>query len=200
MRADAVVFALICTSLALGCGSEKNRGAPDGGSGTPGTGGSSGSTGSAGSSGASAGSTGSSGASGGSGASDGAGGSSDGSGGTGGSQGADDGGTADSGIDAGPVDCLASPQVFPVFDRVCWDDFWCAVAIHQTDCCGNRQAVGVLHPELERFDPAERICKSQYPACGCPAGPVTTDTGQTATDVSTIKVQCRNNVCTSYVP
>jgi hypothetical protein len=199
MRAGAVVFALICSIHAVGCGSDKNHGTLDGGSGSAGSGGSSGSAG--GSGGSTGGSAGSSvGASGVSGGSTGGSGATGGSGGTAGSQGTGDGGAVDSGIDAGLVDCMASPQVFPVFDRVCWDDFWCAVAIHQTDCCGNRKALGVLHPELERFDPAERICKSQYPACGCPAGPVTTDTGQTATDVSTIKVQCRNNVCTTFVP
>jgi hypothetical protein len=195
---------LIFASLLSGCGSDETRAAQDGGSGAGGSAGSSGgSGGSAGSSG-STGSGGSSGTGGSTGGSSGTGGGSAGSSGmagSGGAAGADDAGTTDSGTDAAPaVDCLASPQVFPTFDRVCWDDFWCAVLLHQTDCCGNQKALGMLHPEFERLTPSEQICKSQYPRCGCPQGPIVTDTGQTATDQAQIKVQCRANVCTSYVP
>ena len=151
---------------------------------------------------AAAASTGGSGAStGGSGAStDGSAGSSDGSAGSGGSLGASDGGRADASIDAGDVRCVDTPAVFPKFDAACWDNTWCAIGFHQVDCCGNLFALGMLHPELERFAAAEKICKAQYPGCGCPTGPTTTDTGQTATDVSKIAVECRAGTCTTFVP
>ena len=58
----------------------------------------------------------------------------------------------------------------------------------------------MLHPELERFAAAEKICKAQYPRCGCPTGPFKTDTGQTATDAAKIAVECRAGACTTYVP
>ena len=203
MRAGSLAFVLIFSGLALSCGSDEKRDSPDGGSGSTGTGGSRGSSGgSGGPTGGSAGSPGgSSGTAGdGGGSTGGSGGSTGGSAGTGGSQGADDGGALDGGIDAGAVNCAASPQVFPVFDRACWDDLWCSTVFHQTDCCGNRKALGMLHPETERFAVVERVCQSQYPRCGCPSGPTTTDTGQTATDDSMIKVQCREGLCTTYVP
>jgi hypothetical protein len=200
MLARSLVAGLIFASLSSGCGSDETRAAQDGGSGAGGSagsnGGSAGSTGSGGSSG-SAGATGGTGGSSGTGGGDG----SSGTAGSGGSAGANDAGPTDSGTDAAPaVDCLASPQVFPSFDRVCWDDFWCAVLLHQIDCCGNVKALGMLHPEFERLGPSEQVCKSQYPLCDCAGGTITTDTGQTATDGSQVKVQCRANVCTSYVP
>jgi hypothetical protein len=207
MLGRTLLAGLIFASLLAGCGSDENRAARDGGSGSNGAGGSAGSSGgSSGStgSGGSNGSDGSGGSGGSTGGSSGTGGGGDGStgaAGSGGAVGADDAGTTDSGTDAAPaVDCLASPQVFPTFDRVCWDDFWCAVLLHQTDCCGNQRALGMLHPEFERLTPSEQVCKSQYPACDCAGGNITTDTGQTATVASQIKVQCRANVCTSYVP
>jgi hypothetical protein len=182
MRCDHLSQALILSALAVSCGSSEGNekvGVTDGGSGTSGTGGAGGSGGSSGSPGGSAG---------------------DAAGGSTGSSGTGSGGTAEAGIDAGEVNCVGTPQVFPEFDRACWDDSWCAIGFHQTDCCGNRVALGMLHPEVVRFDVAEQICRSQYPGCGCPAGPATTDTGQTATDDSLIKVACRAGACTTYVP
>jgi hypothetical protein len=193
---------LIFASFLPGCGSDETRASVDGGSGSAGAGGSGGSGGAGGTTGSGA-STGSGGSSGRGGSTGGVSGASDGatSDGSGGALGADDGSAHDAGSDAAlAVDCVASPQVFPTFDRACWDDLWCSVLFHQIDCCGNLKALGMLHPELERLASSEQLCKSQYPACDCAGGTITTDTGQTATDGSQVKVQCRSGLCTTYVP
>ena len=222
MLIRAAGLGLIFASLALGCGSSETRATTDGGSGASGA---AGSGAAGGNSGSNAGGTGAS--TGGGGSGGGAGGSSGNGGslgaGAGGTSASDSGtaGDSSSGTDAGgeagtllcaasggrtesvesdDVFCNAMSASFPKFDRACWDDFWCVVALHQVDCCGNVLATGILHPEEPCFNAAESICRSQYPGCGCPSGPIKTDTGQTAADPSQIKVQCRSGVCTTYVP
>lgn len=116
---------------------------------------------------------------------------------------AGDGGDAagSSGADgSAEVRCTGGAASFPNFDRACWESEWCTIAFHQVDCCGNRVALGILHPELEHFQAVEAVCQAQYPACGCPSGPTRTDTGQMASDEAAIKVECRAGICTSYVP
>jgi hypothetical protein len=123
-----------------------------------------------------------------------------GSGGQGGAEASHDATSEGGAAGLGPIACTDDPPQFPSFDRACWDATWCVVAFHRVDCCGTRLATSMLHTELERFDPAEAICDAQYPDCRCAAGPTQTDSGQTAVDESTIKVECRSGVCTSFVP
>lgn len=105
-------------------------------------------------------------------------------------------------------DCAPEPVIcsgpgaprFPTFDKSCVADRECVVVTHQTDCCGNSEAIGVNAGQQMSFDDAERICRSQYPACGCPARPPVAEDGQSANDPSRIAVSCRGGQCTSYVP
>jgi hypothetical protein len=89
---------------------------------------------------------------------------------------------------------------FSQFERACWDDSWCDIAFHQLDCCGSRTAMGIFHTAVASFDAAEQTCAASYPACECAAQATTTDTGQATSDESTIAVQCRSGLCTTYVP
>lgn len=113
----------------------------------------------------------------------------------------DAGSTRDAGStgDAGAATCAFADDL----ERGCGDDANCVVGVHQTDCCGNTSALGMNHSERDRFDAAESACRATYPLCGCPSGPTTTDSGETAFDVATIQVGCiasgPTRVCMTYV-
>lgn len=113
--------------------------------------------------------------------------------------GADGGGSDGGSFDGGAPTCAFVDDL----ERGCGADANCVVGVHQTDCCGNTHAVGMNHSERDRFDAAEAACRATYPACGCPAGPTTTDSGETAFDASAIQVGCiqsgASRVCTTYV-
>ena len=101
---------------------------------------------------------------------------------------------------------IAVTEVIPVIraDAAgCTGDENCVIGVHQTDCCGSSYAYGFNHSERDRFDTLEPPCRATYPGCGCPAGPTQTDSGETATDASTIQVACvaqgPERVCVTYV-
>src|SRR5262249_52278629 len=51
-------------------------------------------------------------------------------------------GEGGAGTGGGPVvDC--SSGVFPTFGKTCVADTDCAIAFHQTSCCGTRSAIGI---------------------------------------------------------
>lgn len=108
-------------------------------------------------------------------------------------------------LDAGPpaVDAGAACDFADSLERGCGDDTNCVVGVHQTDCCGNTVAIGMNHSERDRFDALEPICRASYPGCGCPNGPTTTDTGETAFDPATIQAACvivgTGRMCRTYV-
>ncbi len=106
------------------------------------------------------------------------------------------------GADGGPsvVQCNARPQVFPGFDRACSSAGGCFVALHQTDCCGTQVALGISLSEQDSFTAAEATCRSQYIRCACPPAPTKTDTGQITPSPQQIAVDCRAQVCTTFVP
>jgi hypothetical protein len=88
-------------------------------------------------------------------------------------------------------------------DRHCAIDDDCAVAVHQTDCCGNTFAIGLNHADHTRFDASEPACAASYPRCGCPTGPTRTDSNETAPDPATIHAGCITSgptkQCRTYV-
>ena len=86
---------------------------------------------------------------------------------TGGTGGASTGGTGG----AGAVDCSKQPIVFPSFERGCTNAQSCVVEAHQIDCCGSQLITGINHSAKVAYEAAEKTCESQYPACGCAAGP-----------------------------
>ncbi len=118
--------------------------------------------------------------------------------------GATDASTADGGaVDGGAVDGGGVCDFVGGLSRGCSADANCIVAIHQVDCCGTLTAVGLNHSERDPFDTAEAACLATYPACGCAGSPTTTDSGEIATDTSSIQVGCISRgpagVCMTYV-
>jgi hypothetical protein len=94
---------------------------------------------------------------------------------------------------------IMCPGVFPQFDKTCSNDDDCAVVIHTTDCCGNSVALGINEVEVDAFEAAEAICDSQYPPCGCPAGPTLAEDGNQVFDPDQLAVECTMGSCTSFV-
>lgn len=102
--------------------------------------------------------------------------------------------------DAGAeIVCGASDRgSFPTFDRSCGAATDCVVALHQTDCCGSRRAMGINAGQRDAFNRAEAVCRPMYRECGCPAGIPTTDDGASADPFTTIPVECRTGTCTTF--
>jgi hypothetical protein len=102
-------------------------------------------------------------------------------------------------FDAGAPDvvlCTAAPPVFPSFDRQCNIDSDCALARHQTDCCGSIHVMGISSYEQARFDGAEARCEAQYPECMC-IGNEFADDMTTPASGPMPYVRCTLGVCTS---
>lgn len=95
---------------------------------------------------------------------------------------------ADAGRDAAPYDAGNPCDSIDGLDRSCTfgDDSTCAAALHQVDCCGTYVSIGIGADERARFANLERLCEGTYPACDCPPGPTTTDSGETYTDPAAI--------------
>jgi len=107
-----------------------------------------------------------------------------------------DGEPGDGDGDGEPIMC---PGVFPTFDKSCGSDEQCVIAIHTTDCCGNSVALGINEAELADFQAAEAICDSQYPPCGCPAGPTMAEDGQAVENPRKLVVGCVDGSCMTSV-
>ena len=117
-----------------------------------------------------------------------------------------DGGATDGApTDTRPDSLTCDPSSFPTFDRGCGSDENCSFSLHQSDCCGNVAALGFNHGEKTRFDAAETAYRAACPAaCGCPAGPIMTDSGTTTFDKSKVGVRCvgaatGTGTCKTYV-
>jgi hypothetical protein len=67
----------------------------------------------------------------------------------------------------------------------------CATQVHELDCCGARAVYGINHGARTTLCPAEASCTAQYatPAT-CTDASITTDTGETTTDISNVKLRC----------
>lgn len=92
------------------------------------------------------------------------------------------------------------PTTFPGFDNSCVEYDDCVAVAHQHDCCGNMHMVGINRTSLEAFEAAETDCRAEYPACGCPVGPLTTDAGTDAWEEGIVEAMCREGICWTYVP
>lgn len=113
-----------------------------------------------------------------------------------------DSGPADTGVpDAGPdtgstILCTGGTDAeFPDFGESCATNADCTVVLHQVDCCGTLEALGIRLDEAGAFAAAEAVCVSQYGACGCASQPTTDDTGATGT---TFFAACEAGTCVSH--
>jgi hypothetical protein len=107
--------------------------------------------------------------------------------------------TRDSGTGCDTVMCSGSNSSFPTFDKTCSNVDDCAIAIHQSNCCGATLAIGITKAEQDRFAADEKTCVDQYPLCGCPATPTITEDGQAQTAGKMIIVQCQSGRCMTTV-
>lgn len=117
-----------------------------------------------------------------------------------GDSGGSDPGDPGNGHDTGQaVECGSFPPVFPDFDESCQEDQDCVVVFHQVNCCGTQGAWGIAASAQAAFHQAEEVCRSQFPACGCPAFATEADDGNTAWDAGQFAVRCRSGECFSFV-
>lgn len=101
---------------------------------------------------------------------------------------------------ASAVQCASTARApFPHFAKRCTTERDCAIGTHQIDCCGSTAAIGISSFERRRFEMAEGTCRTQYPACGCPAQPTIAEDGQFVLDPARLVVQCINTFCTTSV-
>lgn len=114
-----------------------------------------------------------------------------------------DGGGADGGgADGGDVvQCSGAAPSFPSFNKSCAVAADCIVAVHQINCCGSQRALGVNLAEKARFDADEKVCRAQYPRCGCPTLPTVADDGKSSQrgDGSDIGVGCSAGACATFI-
>lgn len=102
--------------------------------------------------------------------------------------------------DAGEaIRCGGEDASFPTFATDCAGDGDCALAVHQTNCCGDHAALGLARTERARFDAAEATCRAMYPGCGCPTRGTLADDGQWSTDPAALRVACRAGRCVTSV-
>ncbi len=100
---------------------------------------------------------------------------------------------------ADDVQCSPGDPVFPSFDMSCQSDGDCAVAVHQVNCCGTRQALGINANEIGRFTEDEAICEAQYPSCDCADFGIRADDGQSTYNPKDLGVICADGACTTFV-
>jgi len=123
-----------------------------------------------------------------------------GTGGDGGGTGGTDGTGGTSGTGGEGIQCGTEPVTFPEFDKSCVGNEDCALVFHTISCCGTDVAWGINVDEVPAFDAAEAICDSQFPGCGCPAGPTEAEDGNTGMSPDDFAVTCDAGTCMSYVP
>jgi hypothetical protein len=122
---------------------------------------------------------------------------------------ATDGGGDDAAASCAGMQCAGFPTTFV---RGCTNDQSCVGELHQTDCCGSIRVMGVNHDQATIFCPAEYGtagvggCRRSYPNPPmCSSNTLTTDTGETTTDMSRVATHCVMDpgssvgTCTSYV-
>src|SRR5262245_56782819 len=80
-------------------------------------------------------------------------------------------GSSASQTDGGTAAC----QQISALDRSCTTTTDCIAVLHTTSCCGSQAWLGLRATEGQRFTMLEPACDATYPACGCAAGPPTTD-------------------------
>src|SRR5204863_674199 len=107
--------------------------------------------------------------------------------------------TTDGGV-TDAVRCTGPDPTFPTFEKGCTNDASCVLVRHTTSCCGSQLFMGINHSELARFQAAESICDSQYPACGCASQGADAEDGTLVPwgSENLIAVSCLNGTCLSH--
>ncbi len=77
----------------------------------------------------------------------------------------------------------------------------CVVQLHQSDCCGATRAYGINHGARTELCPAETACVASYPSpASCTDNTITTDTGETTTMMSNVKIRIVNPAPCGFDP
>jgi hypothetical protein len=119
--------------------------------------------------------------------------------GTGGSAGGR-GGAGGSAAGGGAGGTMSICQAVLALDRSCTTPADCFAGVHTSNCCGQAQVVGFNLAAKTQFDTFEAQCDAGYPACGCAAGPPTTDDGSRLGSDGQVGVTCVQGKCTTFVP
>jgi len=120
-----------------------------------------------------------------------------GQGGSGGSGTGGSGGSAGNGA-AGGAGGASPCQMVLALDRSCTSASDCFAAVHQTNCCGQREFIGIRTSAQAQYQDLEPKCEATYPACGCAEGQPTTDDGSKIQFSATPDVTCVQAVCTTF--
>lgn len=128
-------------------------------------------------------------------------------GGTGDAGPTDDGGTGtdaatDSGLPAcAGMECTDYAAALSAAPRGATSLDNCVIQLHQTDCCGANRAYGVNHAARDTLCPAEDACVATYPTTpGCTDATITTDTGETTTNMDDVRVRIVDGTPCSFDP
>lgn len=110
-------------------------------------------------------------------------------GGTGGSAGKGGGGGA-----GGTSPC----QAVLALDRSCTTAADCFAGSHQTNCCGQREFIGIRTSAQAQYQDLEPKCEATYPACDCAETQPTADDGSKIQFTATPGVTCLQGICTTF--
>jgi hypothetical protein len=89
---------------------------------------------------------------------------------------------------------------FPDFAKGCDTNAGCVVALHQVDCCGSKDAIGIALAQQAAFTTAEATWDSTCPACRCAPQPTTAEDGRMCAS-NAVTVACDNNhMCRTACP
>ena len=83
-------------------------------------------------------------------------------------------------------------------DRACTSAADCFAATHQTNCCGQREFVGIARTAQVQYQDLEPKCQATYPACGCAERQPTTDDGSTVRFDAMPGIACVQGICTTF--
>ncbi len=98
------------------------------------------------------------------------------------------------------VQCGGSKGQFPAFSKACSADADCVVVQHQINCCGTKIAIGIGKDEQAAFAAAEKLCQSQYPACGCAQFETVAEDGYSTWQDNEFVAKCQEGICRATVP
>jgi hypothetical protein len=100
----------------------------------------------------------------------------------------------------GNVTCQYGPGFVQQFDKTCVEYTDCTTEVIAADCCGTLFVVGVNLFDAASLRTAWAACVPNLARCACPAGLPMAEDQRSATDLSSIKVQCSAGKCSSFVP
>jgi len=95
---------------------------------------------------------------------------------------------SDGGVDAGN---------FPTFANCCQVDTDCAIAAHQTTCCGDIFAAGINVNQVTAFATARASWTCG--GCACASGGIHLQDGNNTGTFSTVAVSCLQGACVTHL-